>query len=98
MQVMTVVFEVTVISKETGSPLAGRALACKPVPLRGQTACGLKPPLHLSPGASGEFRSHAIRPRSSHHMQVMTVVVEATVIFPPSSRRKPGSSVFVLST
>jgi hypothetical protein len=27
----------------------------------------------LSPGASGEFGSHAIRPRSSHHMQVMTV-------------------------
>jgi hypothetical protein len=26
----------------------------------------------LSPGASGEFGSHAIRPRSSHPMQVMT--------------------------
>jgi hypothetical protein len=47
-----------------------------------------------APGASGEFGSHAIRLRSGHHMQVMTVVVEATVKFPPSSRRKPGSSVF----
>ncbi len=27
----------------------------------------------LSLGASGEFGSHAIRPRSSHHMQVITV-------------------------
>jgi quercetin dioxygenase-like cupin family protein len=35
-----------------------------------------------APGASGEFGSHAIRPRSSHHMQVMTVVVEATQKFP----------------
>ena len=29
----------------------------------------------LSLEASGEFESHAIRPRSSHHMQVMTVEI-----------------------
>jgi hypothetical protein len=31
----------------------------------------------LSPGASGEFGSHAIRPHSSHHMQVMTIFKSA---------------------
>ena len=31
---------------------------------------------------------------NSDRMQEMTVVVEATVKFLPSSRRKPGSSVF----
>jgi hypothetical protein len=29
-----------------------------------------------------------------HHMQVMTVIVVATVKLLPSSRRRPGSSVF----
>jgi len=29
----------------------------------------------LSPEASGEFGSHAIRPRSGQHMQVMTVEI-----------------------
>ena len=38
--------------------------------------------------------SHAIRPRSSHHMQVMVLVIEMTVKLPLSSRRTPGSSVF----
>jgi hypothetical protein len=38
------------VTKDTGSPLAGRAMASTPWPLRGQTACGLKPPLHLAPG------------------------------------------------
>ena len=67
-------------------------MASTPLPFRGQTASGLKPPLHPAPGASGEFGSHAIRPRSSHHMQVMTVFRPT----PPktSSRRRPGSSVF----
>ena len=48
-------------------------MASTPWPVRGQTASGLKSPLHPAPGASGEFGSHAIRPRSGHHMQVMTV-------------------------
>jgi hypothetical protein len=80
--------------KDTGSPLAGRALACKPVPFCGHAACCMKPPLHLSPGASGEFGSHAIRPRSSHRMQVMTVGILRSPQKLPSSRRRPGSSVF----
>jgi hypothetical protein len=48
----------------------------------------------ISPGASGEFGSHAIRPRSGHHVLAMTVMVEVTVKLLPSSQRKLGSSVF----
>jgi hypothetical protein len=60
-------------------------------------ACGT---LHETPatppasGASGEFGSHAIPPRSGHQMQVMTLIIETTVKLPPSSRRTPGSSGF----
>jgi hypothetical protein len=44
-----------------------------------------------SPGARREFGSHAIRPRCSHHMQVMTVVVTTTVKFLPPWQRKLNS-------
>jgi hypothetical protein len=37
-------------TKDTGSPLAGRALAYKPVPFRRHAACCMKPLLHLLPG------------------------------------------------
>ena len=36
--------------KDTGSPLAGRAMAITPLPFRRQTACGLKHLLHPAPG------------------------------------------------
>ncbi len=68
-------------------------MASTPLPFRGQTACGLKPPLHLSPGASGEFVSHAIRPRSGHHVLAMTVMVEVTVKLIPSSPLNPESNI-----
>ena len=45
----------------------------------------------VSQGAGGEFRSHAICPRSGHHMQVMTF--EILSYSKSSSRRRPGSSV-----
>jgi hypothetical protein len=48
----------------------------------------------LSLGASGEFGSHAIRPRSRHHMQVMTAEILQSPQQLPSSQRKLGPSVF----
>ncbi len=83
------VWVITVCCKDAGSPLAGRVMASTPLPFRGQTACGLKPPLHLSPGASGEFGSHANRPRSGHRMQVMTFL--RSTALETSSRRRSGS-------
>ena len=53
------------------------------------------PGSRLSPGASGEFGSHAIRPRSGHHMQVMTVLVEAKAKLPATSEIRLACSAFV---
>jgi hypothetical protein len=41
----------------------------------------------LSPGAGGELGSHAVRPRSSHHLQVMTFEGSMAVNGRASTRR-----------
>ena len=49
----------------------------------------------LPPGASGEFGSHAIRPRSGHHMQVMTVWESAgfSIVIPAKAGIQRRSSL-----
>ena len=84
-------------SKDTGSPLAGRALACKPVPLRGQTACGLKPPLHPFAGSEWGIRIACDPPtqQSSHAGDdggKFTVALKTTVSLAQAHYRHPGES------